>query len=97
MKKKVKNRVANRAERKLNRERGAIDELVSSVNQRHNMVEGNHHLRRELPKHLSEETAPELSDEEVAVFIEFFQILDEWDRQSQPSGNSSQMSQSEET
>lgn len=40
MKKKVKNRVANRTKRKLKREEGTIDETVRSVNERHNIVEG---------------------------------------------------------
>lgn len=40
MQKKVKNRVAKRAARKLKREEGTIDEAIRSVNQRHNMEEG---------------------------------------------------------
>jgi len=40
MQKRVKNRVAKRAARKLKREEGTIDEAIRSVNQRHNMEEG---------------------------------------------------------
>ena len=40
MQRRVKNRVAKRAARKLIREKGTIDEAISSVNQRHNMEDG---------------------------------------------------------
>jgi len=40
MQKRVKNRVAKRAARKLKREEGTIDEAIRWVNQRHNMEEG---------------------------------------------------------
>lgn len=40
MQKKVKNRVAERAKRKLKRDEGTVAEAVRRVNERHNMEEG---------------------------------------------------------
>jgi hypothetical protein len=50
MKKKVKNRVAKRTERKLKREEGTIDASVCSVNQRHNIIEGKSPYAKRQPR-----------------------------------------------
>jgi hypothetical protein len=50
MQKKVKDRVAKRAERKLKREEGTVDEAVRSVNQRHNIVEGKSPYAKRQPR-----------------------------------------------
>lgn len=60
MHKKIKNRVAKRAERKLKREEGTIDEAVRSVNERHNIVEGKSPYAKRKPMNAHEKLVESL-------------------------------------